>query len=766
MGITGRSILSNLRKQRQSFARLRRFGISSVIVFLFILAASVSSKAATITSAASGNWSATATWSGGVVPTSSDSVIIASGHTVTVNANYTCLALAVVTGNSTTVTGTVSVSSGFTLTVTNGVHVIDGKNDAVLNIQGAGTLSCSFVKICQSGITPGGSATSNFTINSSITSLTVSGDIYLYGNYSSGGGKSDVPNLNITSGTLAVAGQITTVNQTSATSVVNLAGVGGTKPTLNLSNSSPFNLSATGTNTVTLNGNGATVNYTGTAQTVLGSTYKNLTLSGSGSKTISSVSVDSLMSMEGTATASAAPTYGAGATLQYKGSAAQTTGAEFTTPWSGTGGVIINNASGVTLNASKQINSSLTFTSGIITTTASYNLALGSAATVTGAGAGKYVYGTLRRFVPATANLANFAYPIGDASNYAPVSLTFTGTPGGTGSIDASTAATAGAPDPGSNISQTQYVKRSWKLSNNSVTGFSSYAPTFTFVAGDIIGGANTSLFIARLLSNATWYATTTGTRTSTTTSASGVTLFGDFYIGEQAAATKLAITGTSTQTAGGSQNITITALDNNNSTATAYSGSKTLIFSGANASLSPATQPTITDVNGTAIAFGSPVTVTFVAGVAQVSGTTNGVMKLYKAEVANISVTDGSISATGANRLTVTVSAASANKLSFSTQPGSGVSNTNLSPQPQVSILDVYGNLVSNATNAVTLSISNNAGPGATLSVTTNPLNAVGGIASFSGVKLDKTGIGYTLLASATSLTSTTSSSFNISPG
>ncbi|MBI2283334.1 MAG: Ig-like domain-containing protein, partial [Bacteroidetes bacterium] len=439
------------------------------------------------------------------------------------------------------------------------------------------------------------------------------------------------------------------------------------------------------------------------------------------------------------------------------------------TPWTATGGVTINNASGVTLNADKQINSTVTFTSGILTTTASYNLALGSAATLTGAGAGKYVYGTLRRFVPATANLANFIYQIGDASNYAPVSLTFTGTPAGSSSIDASTVQTAGAPDAASNISQSRYLKRSWKLTNNGVTGFSSYAPEFTFVAGDIIGNANTSAFSVGLLSAGSWSFPTIGTRTSTTTAVSGVTVtgFGDFYIGEQAAViAKFAITGTATQTAGATQHITITALDNNDATATTYTGTKIVTFSGANASLSPVTLPSITDINGTAVAFGSPVSITFVAGVAQVSGTTNGVMKLHKAEVASISVTDGTISAAGANRLTVTVSAASANKLGFSTQPGSGVSNTNLSPQPQVSILDVYGNLVTSATNAVTLAIANNAGPGATLSVTTNPLNAVGGIASFSGVKLDKTGIGYTLLATASSLTSTTSSTFNISSG
>jgi len=127
--------------------------------------------------------------------------------------------------------------------------------------------------------------------------------------------------------------------------------------------------SLTITKTGVLDSGTGTIEYNGSAnQIVYGSTYNNLTLSGSGSKTTTGVAVNGVLSMEGTAKASDTPTYATGATLQYKGIDSRTVGVEFTNNFGGSGGLIIDQGSGnvVTLNANKTALTNITIKSGTL----------------------------------------------------------------------------------------------------------------------------------------------------------------------------------------------------------------------------------------------------------------------------------------------------------------------------------------------------------------------------------------------------------------
>ena len=150
---------------------------------------------ATITSAATGNWSATGTWVGGVVPTSSDDVVIGAGHTVTLDVNATILSLtgaANTTSNlaiTTSRTFTCINSSGITAkSIANGLGLvrITGTGITVTinsNLYGAPNTTTSYavqvsstciVNIIGNCIALNGSA---FNSTSAVT-LAVNGNIY------------------------------------------------------------------------------------------------------------------------------------------------------------------------------------------------------------------------------------------------------------------------------------------------------------------------------------------------------------------------------------------------------------------------------------------------------------------------------------------------------------------------------------------------------------------------------------------------------------
>ena len=314
----------------------------------------------TITSAQSGDWNSTSTWVGGSVPDSIDNVVIAAGHTVTVTAGATCRKV-----NFTGTGGVVSVNTGITLTVSTSVNVDQADQNNAGTISGLGTLTCTSINVGTSA--PSLTAGRTTTLTSSISTLTSTGSITLTSrNFSS---NNNNPLFYLQSGTLTCT-DVTTVHPSGTNTATISLTTGAATGTLKLTGATPFTLDTDGTNSITLNGSGATVEYSGTAQTVRNTSYTNLTLSGSGNKTMAAFAVSGKLSLQGTAAAITTAPSSIG-TLEYKGSSSQTTTA-IEWPSSGVTNVIIDNSAGVTMGSglSRTISGSLTLTSGTLTTAA------------------------------------------------------------------------------------------------------------------------------------------------------------------------------------------------------------------------------------------------------------------------------------------------------------------------------------------------------------------------------------------------------------
>ncbi len=185
----------------------------------------------------------------------------------------------------------------------------------------------------------------------------------------------------------------------------------------------------------------------------------------------------------------------------------------------------MNRVSGSTLGANITAGGTLTFTSGNITT-GSNSVYLNSTGTVSRTSG--HVIGNFKKYIATGATSKTFE--IGDASNYTPATIAFASVTT-TGDLTASTATGDHANIGSSTISATNTANRTWTLTNSGIL-FTNYSPTFTFVAGDLDGGATTGNFSVGRYS-AGWTYPTVGTKTSTSTQATGVTAFGDFQVGE-----------------------------------------------------------------------------------------------------------------------------------------------------------------------------------------------------------------------------------------
>ena len=160
--------------------------------------------------------------------------------------------------------------------------------------------------------------------------------------------------------------------------------------------------------------------------------------------------------------------------------------------------------------------------------------------------------------------------------------------------------------------------------------------------------------------------------------------------------------------------------------------------------------------------ATGTGNTLTQPVGVTNASGVATGTLSATVAESKTVSATTNAVGIT--QTATVVVSAGAASQLTFTTQPQSALALAVLSPAVVVAVRDALGNVVTTFTGAVTIAIGNDASlaQNATLGGTT-AVAAVSGVASFGDLTLDQVGNGYTLVATATSISGVTSNPFNI---
>jgi VCBS repeat-containing protein len=207
-------------------------------------------------------------------------------------------------------------------------------------------------------------------------------------------------------------------------------------------------------------------------------------------------------------------------TVDYAGAAAQVISALTY------GSLKLSNTSGAALAGSVTVNVSLTLAGGMITTSSSTLASVSGSVTRTSG----YVVGNLQMPVPTGAPSVTFH--IGDATAYTPVAITFASVTTG-GSLTATTAAGDHAQIGSSSIVAARSVNRTWTLTGSGIV-FTTYSATLTFVSGDVDAGANTANFIVDRYSGGAWVTPGTGTRTSTSTQATGVPGFGDLAVGQR----------------------------------------------------------------------------------------------------------------------------------------------------------------------------------------------------------------------------------------
>jgi len=156
--------------------------------------------------------------------------------------------------------------------------------------------------------------------------------------------------------------------------------------------------------------------------------------------------------------------------------------------------------------------------------------------------------------------------------------------------------------------------------------------------------------------------------------------------------------------------------------------------------------------------ALSGTATATAVAGVASFPG-----LSLNKTGTGyTLTANGGALTQATSSAFDITPGAAAS--VAFVAQPTAVIAGASIAPAVTVEIRDALGNRVTTSAASVTVAIGTNVG-GGTLSGTLSQ-NAVAGLATFSNLSINRSGVGYTLAATSGVLTGPASSVFSVDPG
>jgi hypothetical protein len=179
----------------------------------------------------------------------------------------------------------------------------------------------------------------------------------------------------------------------------------------------------------------------------------------------------------------------------------------------------VNNSAGVTLATNLTLVGGLSFTNGLLNTGA-HTLTLASASNVSGASQGTgWVNGTLTKNF--TTGTISGSLDVGDASTYAPISVSGTGSHANF-SLTASTGAGDHPNLAASALDPLRSVNRHWTLAPANPM-LATWSATFNYAAADVDAGADPATFQAQVYSGSAWSSLTMGSRTASSTQVTGL---------------------------------------------------------------------------------------------------------------------------------------------------------------------------------------------------------------------------------------------------